>query len=239
MKFTIDFQHREFFIKNHFIEFDHLVPPDQLESFQHRLHALLIKRQKKDSTKKSPLSAKDLFMAGYDVWRDEDVLRKFVTNKVFAEIAAELCEKKPLRLAFDQYFPSNSKTISKEKSEYASLLHKKSTLANFSPVQGVVCGLMLCLSGEEKKNDETSQHSPELSLFSETPGNGVYFDQDAIINFEEWSSKENHDYLLIVYSIEKAVYIMQPDNPHSNTLKNFGYVYGDRLKDKLNPILVR
>ena len=240
MKFTIDFQHREFFIRNHAIEFEQLIPAAQLEIFQGHLHEFLIERQEKNHSKQSSYSPEDLFMAVHDLWRGDDFLRKTVTNKTFAEIAAELSEKKPLRLAFDQYFPRVIYPLSvKEKNDYASLLSLKSTLVNFSPVQGVVCGLMLCLSNDAELEEELTPESSEFSLFSRIPGNGVYFDQNAILNFEEWSSAGHRDYLMIVYAQERAVYIRQPDNPHAHALKNVGYVYGDRLKDKLNPILIR
>lgn len=44
-------------------------------------------------------------------------------------------------------------------------------------------------------------------------------------------------YFLIVWTEDRAQYILQPKDPHTHELKKCGYVFGDRLKEEWHPIV--
>lgn len=46
-------------------------------------------------------------------------------------------------------------------------------------------------------------------------------------------------YLVIGWAEERAMYVLQPNDPHTHELKKHGYVFGDRLKEEWHQILVR
>jgi hypothetical protein len=84
------------------------------------------------------------------------------------------------------------------------------------------------------KNEEISG-----SVFTEVPGNGVFFQPTHPIQFSSLFEKRGGSYLLLVYTQQTSVYLLQQKDPQGYFLKNLGYGYGDRLIDKLHPILIR
>lgn len=46
-------------------------------------------------------------------------------------------------------------------------------------------------------------------------------------------------YLLIVYAENSATYVHKNQDLHAHLMKELGYVYGDRLKDKIHPLLIK
>jgi len=46
-------------------------------------------------------------------------------------------------------------------------------------------------------------------------------------------------YLMLVYTHPTAIYYLEEKDPKTHHLKSLGYVFGDRLNDKLNPIVYR
>ncbi len=59
------------------------------------------------------------------------------------------------------------------------------------------------------------------------------------VDISELPLDPNKRYLLIGWAEEKAIYIMQPNDPHTHELKKRGYVFGDRLQEKWHPIINR
>lgn len=225
MKFTIEGSHREFFEKNHRIEFESLLTFSQTGVLRERIHDALALRSKNRGT------AEEQFNHGRDLWRLSGDLRKTIMQQRFSEIAYELMGIKPLRIAYDQYFPFPD-AQAKEGSSYQNLICSGLTLQELSCVQGVVCGLMLCLSGEGAAEASTS-------LFSQKAGNGVFFDAKFPLDFKDLYQRQGNEYLMITYAHSSSVYILNRNDPHTHEFKNLGYNFGDKLTDKLHPIIYR
>jgi hypothetical protein len=172
-----------------------------------------------------------IFITGRDLWRSHEAIRKVVTQKRLAQIASELTEQKPVRLGFDELF-SDPGSI-KMQDSYHQLLEKKMKLSDITSLQGTICGLMLCLQGSGVQPCEVP------TAFSTTAGNGIFLSPDFVIDFQELYERQGYLYILIVYCQSSTVYIHQSLDPHAHALKALGYTYGDKLKDKLNPILIR
>lgn len=83
------------------------------------------------------------------------------------------------------------------------------TLNEISSIQGLLCGLLLSL--------ET--------------GSGTFV--DPATPFPE----QTGPHLLIAFAEDRAVYIFQESDPNTHYLKQFGYSFGDRLKQAHNPII--
>ena len=59
------------------------------------------------------------------------------------------------------------------------------------------------------------------------------------IPFAELSQNPDSLYLLIAYVSDSAVYILNEQDPHVHFLKSLDYTFGDKLKEKTHPILIR
>lgn len=234
MKFAVASEHRDYFQKNKYIEFEGLLNAEQLMLLKEGIDAAIGKHLHLPVAKLNRLTSERKFMAGRDPWRLDDHVKKIVTSSQLADIASELIEKKPLRLGYVQYYPktpSHDNVITK--TAYDGLLAKESSLEDVSCLQGVLCGLMISLS------DGPIDAENNTSVFPSKAGNGIFIQPSHIINFTELRKKNDQEFLLIVYSEKNAVYIMREGDPQVHALKMLGYVFGDKLSDKLNPILCR
>jgi hypothetical protein len=249
MKFAITSEQRQYFHKQQMLELEGLLTLQQLEFLTEAIEAEVLRKKNIGSVKYANLPAKELFMGGHDLWRNEASIAKVVTDLKYAEIIAELTHTRLLRLGYDQWFPSNllimdksqspptaplPKSRTAEKSPYDQLLSKTASLRNVCCLQGVCCGLMLCLSGSVSSKDEAYE-----GVFSDVAGNGVFIAPERAIDFPTLLQRPEQQFLLIVYTEKTALYTMQKDDPHVHELKRLGYVFGDRLNDRLHPIIYR
>lgn len=230
MKFAVDSNHREFFYKHHAIEFEALLDEKQLASLSEHIRRALSLRLKGGTD-----TPENLFMAGRDLFREESAIRKIVTQRLFAEIASELTQQKPLRLGYDQFIPPPPapETLNYTQSPYFQMLKSQPTLQEIGPLQGVICGMMICLKGGAWES------TPDGPTFSRKAGNAVFLSPLALVDFADLMKASGCSYLLIVYVQANAVYILNPADPNTHALKSYGYSLGDKLTDKLNPILFR
>lgn len=203
MKIRVTTDQQGFFRRHKMIEFQGLLEPEPLNQFNAEIGKALDNRS-----------------TGHDLWRTNEILGKLIRQSKLARIAADLIEVRPLRLGYDQLFL------------YMTYTKKHQSLNDFSCLQGIVCGLMLCLKGTESPKREES-------VFSTVAGNGVYFNPHHEINMDEISQMVGARYLLIVYTHASTVYILNKDDPHLYDFKKLGYNYGDKLLDHLNPIVCR
>ena len=236
MKFAITAEQRQYFHQHQFLELEGLLSKAQLDFLTSGIDAAVSKKKDTSTIKYKNLTAEELFMAGYDVWRSEQSIAKLVTDIKFAEIAGELTHSRLLRLGYDQWFPGNPIEPKKSslQSEYDKLLSKIASLRNVSCMQGVRCGLMLCLTDNNSIIDEAYE-----GVFSQTAGNGVFIAPERGIDFPTLRHRPGQQFLLIVYTEKTALYTMQEDDPHVHEPKKLGYVFGDRLNDRLHPIIYR
>ena len=166
MKFAIVGEHRDFFRKNGFIEFEGLITENQFKELHAEIQNTLA------------LPSEKAFLAGRDLWRNSAVVKKYLLHNSLASIAAELCEHKPIRIGYDQFFPKfNPTKIATNR--YQSFLQKAHPLTEMSSLDGVACGLILFLS-------------------KESPGRGIFFRADMPIDFGKFL--ETSPFILITYA---------------------------------------
>jgi hypothetical protein len=131
------------------------------------------------------------YASGRDCWRDRSELRKFFHNPRFRIPAEELTgEKSSVLFVCDQWIPAHTSLQPLNLSAHLSL-------------QGLVCGCLCALEGEEQGRVRFF-HPERLPLFQTSQ-------------------------FLIAYGTVRTVYIYNPHDPSTAYLKQFGYNFGDRL----------
>lgn len=242
MKYAVASEHRDFFQKNGAIEFEGLFSQEQLDRLDSSINQVLQARLKIDASKLEKESSEKQFYAGRDLWRDSPTLKKIITHSMVAEIASELIQYKPLRLGYDQYFPSVQrigKFSTGEPHAYAKLIDKEKSLNDISSLQGILCGLMICTKSFKISEPSVSDEASPVNIFALKAGNAVFIAPDKVIDFRKLQSQLSNNYLLVVYTSPATLYVLREEDSHTHALKRLGYVFGDKLSDKLNPIIYR
>jgi len=225
MKFAIVSEHRNYFERYQKVELEGFFSQQQLEKFSLAVEGAISSRFSVPQDKFCHLTYDKQFKAGRDVWREDLAVKKWVTSSSLAEIASELTHVRPLRLCYDQFIPSRI-------SPQIFLSNSEKTLETISCIQGVLCGIMVCLKG--------FCHPKEGSIFPSKAGNAIIFSSTKAIDFSELQTfPEDVCFLLITYSSKNSVYMRNDADTHVHEFKNLGYVFGDRLTDDINPIVYR
>lgn len=239
MKFITSNEQQKNFQKNRAIEFEDFLSLKQIDQIKEWIDISIAERIHIPAHYLEMQSAANLFHSSRDLWRSNIHLQKLILQKNWAEIASELTSKTLLRIAFDQLLIPD---LNPEKTTpFSQLLQQETTtLEEFSTIQGVTCGLMICLESEKNSKEETVENSQEYhSIFPSQPGNAIYFLPNASIDFTKFCRERTGRFLLIVYAQQKSNYIYQPKDPNTHFLKQLGYVFGDPLKETLHPFIYR
>lgn len=148
---------------------------------------------------------------------------------------------------------------------YAHLLERSATLEETSSIQGLVGGALICLQAPEiplpplaipalvsdkaEANPSAAAQAasqspfpppePKMVSWPGSVGNTLLFRGSVPFNFSALRQSTAGSYLLIAYCRDSSVYVLQPGDPQVHAFKHLGYAFGDRLTDKLNPIVVR
>jgi hypothetical protein len=240
MKFATAKEHRDFFQKKHWIEFEGLLSKEQLALVNQTIDQVLAERLNVPAEKVRLLPSEKFYLHGRDLWRHNLVLQKLATRTRFAELATELIEKKPLRLGYDQLFPEcHQPPFSQQTAPvYSHFLERTASLEAVSCLQGIACGIMVALGGQENLPAEHAL-SKGIDVYPNQPGNLIFFQPRVEVDWGRLYAHLGQRFLMIVYTQAFAHYQLQPQDPHTHALKRLGYVFNDRLSDRLNPIVYR
>jgi hypothetical protein len=213
MKFTTAKEHRDFFQKQGWIEFEDLISSEQITAIQQQVEQTVMSR-----LPRSHMSLEEGYMQGHDLWRSNSLLRKWATHPKLAQIASELIEKKPLRLGYDQFFPSSLKqgqSIHKVSCKTPLSLKEIASLEEVSSIDGISCGLMLCLKVADDHNEKTLP--PEgINVFPSTQGHVIFFRPTYPVNWGSLFDYPNRAFYLITFTCENAYYEANPYDPHTH-----------------------
>lgn len=242
MKFAVASEHREFFRTNHSIEFEGLFSAGQMLKLKTEVDEILATRLKTDIHRLAHEHSYKFFNAGRDLWRSQVQSSKInAAYRYLAEIAAELLEQRSIRLGYDQLLPSFPKRHlhpSMENRAFIELYQKTCTLNEISGLRGILCGIMLCLEGEQALGSQEPEVQ-NVEVFSKVTGNCVFFHPDSPLDFTQLCSDTRYRNLLIVFTHPKSAYFLNEADSHAHHLKHLGYTFEDPLADKLNPIIYR
>lgn len=242
MQFTILREHRDYFQKHGYVEFDDLLRKEEIEELNLALDQVLSLRLKVSSEGLKSCSIEEIIMAGRDARFESDCIKKNACKLRLAKTASQLMEIRPLRLAYDQALVSRlGLSFSRFTNPVVARLfeNKTFTLREMSGFQGRLCGIMLCLKGPKGGISAEKELLEGNGIFSKKSGNGIYFDGNAPISFSFLMSDPFSRYLLVVYAEKKTFYALKDADPHAHFLKRYGYVFGDRLREEFHPTLYR
>ena len=231
MKFTTTNEQQKNFQKNRVIEFDGFLSLNQLNSLNDIIDNTIAKRMDIPQDTVEEQLPEKIFLASRDLWRSSPELKKSFFQKNWAEIAAELTGKTVLKIAYDQLLVSPNSLL--EPSPFSQMFQQLTTLAEISTIQGLICGLMICLNCQDPLSSDPHE------VFPTQPGNAIYFLPTASIDFPKFCQERSGKFLLIVYTQSKSNYIFQPKDPNTHFLKKLGYVFGDPLQEGLHPVVYR
>jgi hypothetical protein len=223
MRFVLDINHQNFFLKHRYIEFEALLSLEQIALLQQEIDQTIAKR----FTKLSDGSSKDIFQAGYDLWRDNQVIKKIAFKNQFAEIASILFSTDPIRIAFDQYLATSPGSHQP--------FTEGLTLTQTSCAKPLAGALLLRLSEEPL----VLPYEQPLCPIPKQIGNVLFLSPLLPIHWNLLFSLQNTHLFLIAYAPKRALYHLEKQDPHTHAWKRLGYVFGDALTDSLHPILHR
>jgi hypothetical protein len=211
MHWTVSTQHKDFFQENHNIIFDDLLNEESLIALKEDLRHYIQK-----------LGATAFAQAGKDICSNIASLNKFCFNKQWAKIFGELSMQKNIRFGFTQiFYPHNNSKLNSFKE---SKEPKPQTLQEVSSIQGVLGGVLIPL--QESSHEELVK-----------PGSALFFDKDYLLPFDLFSKDSEGAFIMIVYCEKNSVYIHNPNDEQTIFFRTFGYNFGDRLVDKINPLV--
>ena len=239
-KFAIANEHHLHFEKQQFIELEGVIPMDQILQLQLNVNKTMnLSMAEYGQWSAQPLSD-ELFLEGRDLWRKNDFVKKIVLDKELVGIASELLRQRFVRLGYDQFLLGGSfKSVPENPNDNllsarTLLTTQQTNLDEISCIRGALCGLIICLRSAK----EPLERQPG-SLFPVEAGHMTFFTAQANIDFSELSKREGQEFLLIVYAEKTTLYVANEKDPHWHGLKRLGYVFGDRVRDNLHPVLHR
>jgi len=199
------------FYKEHgYIEFEDILSEEECEILKNEIGYIL---EKENITNLDP---KEVYKRSRDLFRKSEKIKKFTLNRKFASIASSLSGIGKLRIAFDQTFFFMKKNI----------FEKNGPITNINSLQGIVNFMLLKLDDSEPK---------KIGIFPKKKCGCVFIKSKTLLDFDDLFS--NEEFFLIAYGDLKTVFNPNHKDPNVNFLKQFGYSYGDTLKDATHPIL--
>lgn len=271
MKFATAKEHRDFFQKQGWIEFEDLFSLSQCVTIDEAILEIVNRRML--ASKHKLISSESFFQFGFDVWRDNPELKKWVMSSRLLDIIADLLNQETLRLGFDQFFSFISKNPLQESYSSEFIQHNLS-LKEFSCVHGICGGVMIALNSHASSNDITESSSlnnassidlamdenrykgdvsvvrSELSSqpkwlaegfdpFPYISGHVKIFHADIPIQWNSLIKHEGQSFYFVGVAEKHARYQLNPNDPHTHVYKKLGYVFNDRLRESLHPIIYR
>lgn len=240
MKFALAKEHRDFFTKHGWIEFDGVLPLSLIDEMNKEIDRVLAERLKVVPGTLHKESSESQFLQGRDLWRMSPVLLKSFSFNQLGMIICDLFQKKSLRLAYDQLFPSKSFHPDHPQSQkiYENFLDQSLSLENVSAVQGIIAGVMIAL------DDTIAEVSPledidAIDPFPAKKGSALFFSGELPIHWKQLYLHSKQRFYLVVYTDPTSFYRFLSEDPHAHALKHVGYIFNDKLTDRLNPLVYR
>jgi hypothetical protein len=167
-------------------------------------------------------AASNLQPFGRDLWRKETSLRRLLLKNLSPAITHLIA--KPVRLACDQWISSLS-------------------LDKPCPLQELFCiqGLVLCALFTAAEVPPPVRRAAALGIppFSSKPSSVLFVKPNIVL---DWPllKKSPVDLYVAAYALpNNAVYVLNPKDPATHSLKDLGYEFGDRLTEAHHPVLLK
>jgi hypothetical protein len=154
---------------------------------------------------------------GRDQWRTHPKVQEFLVRKL-GPIVLDLTSNNRLLLACDQWITKENRP------------EKPCLLKDMFSIQGLEIGVAMAV------NQTMPEKKSSLGILPlPSPGQILFFRPSLILDWPHLAS----DIYLAVFGLPTAVYAHNPRDPATNFLKQFGYNFGDVLKNDTHPIVLR
>lgn len=233
MRFELTSRHREFFFQHHFIELSEVVSPKDCAAMQAICDAALLERL--ETPEKA--SEEELLLAGRDLFRSNEEIKRFALKRQFAELFSQISHKKPLRLIYTQYL----RTFDKPAQKQLPFLHSAHTFEESGAFQGIYGAITITFSTSIAPKEELSVQD-DVTLVCPTAtekGSAVLVHASSPLCYTPLFTSPNEAHFMIVYGEPNAIYRKSEEDPMTHFPKTLGYSFGDVLKEDLNPTVYR
>ncbi len=235
MKDIVDNKHREYFAENGWIEFEGLVPQDACAGLSTALKTEMADRLDCDLEKLHLEHPGTLYRSSRDLWRDNNDVQAFVKKKRYGDVAAELTETSPLRLAFDHVFFGTGQIddavmMPATESPLPESLH----FDEGAYINGIACAMIVCVEAPDTEDEEGDFETP----LPVECGSAVFLGPSTSLDLSLFTDFNSGIWLLVAYAKVGSRFV-HADDPHAHALKDLGYSSGDRLLDQHHPVISR
>lgn len=210
MKYCVDAQSKRYFEQHHFVVLHELLSQKEVLALTDLVKPFLKQSEKRDCALVS------------------NRLQEFFSLPTMIGAAQGLLHQKRLRYGVDWLF-SGKHVPWKKEDDFSSL----SSLLSVRPI---VVAALLALTDAKSEPVEVENR---LTL-PHHAGDALFFDPNELFS---WSRiplpKEDQTFLLIAYAGDNALYTMNPEDSWTNELKQYGYGFGDRLREATHPTYTR
>lgn len=217
MTLSLSAQQIAFYAKNGFLELEELFTPSDCDK-----HLSLI-LETLASRRLSMKMATD-FIRGRDLWRDTAGLKTLLFSRKLSNLALDASGKQLLRLACDQWF------------EPDYFLEKPEKLKDLLSIQGLVCTMFIQF-GTLNAELPTKMSPLGLAPFPHGQGNVQLISPTLLLNWPKLHPGVG--LYLVAYAIPSSVYVQNPRDPAGVLLRQYGYGYGDPLRNDTHPLLLK
>lgn len=225
MQFVITGEHKYYLTKHRELELEQILTGAKLEALKTAIKNAMRSRLG-DNWKLE--RSETLFVEGHDLHCSNEELQRILSQRSWVSAFSELLDCKPMRLGFDQYLPVNRSKETLKDNPYRDFLNNNYSLDEASCIKGIKGGLLICLEAPEGE-----------TALPQNPGDAILYLPDAKIPAAQLNTLASGSYFLATYCDAISLYVPNKNDPHLHTLKRWGYVFGDKLKEPHYPIIYR
>jgi len=168
-----------------------------------------------------PLPFIQQYQKGHDLFRTNELFRRFDMRKELVEFVSEISQTHILHLACDQIFDFRKTTGTSD------FLKEPCSFAELFSIHPLLVGILVGLEGEGASVDGQP--------FPSKPGNVTFFHPDILIDWEKAELKGRSFYFL-AYAPKGAIVRFSPHDPHTPLLKRMDYQEGSPIEAKTHPL---
>lgn len=221
MRIHLTADQHAFFRKNRFLELEDVVPLEVAQAasdaIDHQLGAQSLGR----------ISPTRAYQQGRDLWRRDEAVKRVSCFRPLAELCSELSGVRTIRIAYDQLL----RTGANDQEAVPLVNTDLNSISSIQQIDGAVV-VRLSPGGDDILGEE-------MSWLPRRCGSVVAVDPKIVLRFVDLYRAPCVNYLLVTYAGPRAIYVLNPKDSHTHSLKPLGYVFGDRLREETHPTLVR
>ena len=224
MRFALNRDHKDFYAKSGFIEFQKLLSAEAVEALSQEISQVLAARLHTSKPYPFEKNQKEIFLAGFDLWRESPLIKKTLFKTAFSHIASELFQTPFLRVGYDQYIDTRDGSHPP--------FHSTCSFNSFSCAHPLAGVMILSLSTPIKPS-----YNPQDCPIPSEEGSCIFLSPEIPVSWDLLFSQKDARLLIFTFGVKTTFYRLHKQDPQTHAWKRLGYVFGDLLNDALHPIL--